>query len=145
MLEAFFMKFNITDENKMIAWSYINRKILNDPAYFFHDNDLDKEREAIRLFRAIKVDDLMMTKNLEQWCLRFLLEKQFTALRASLRKKESRLKQRYFTVELISDSHNELIDLARNDGTTIKEYLAKLVNKEYAEIKPPVAQRKVVT
>jgi|TARA_B110000240_G_C13448709_1_gene431539 hypothetical protein len=138
-----FIKFNITDENKMIAWSYINRKILNDPAYFFHNNDPDKEREATRLFRAIKIDDPIMTKNLEKWCQTFLLENQFTALRASLRKKESRLKQRYFTVELISDSYNELNDLAKNDGISIKEYLARLVKREYQIIKPPVAQRKL--
>ena len=138
------MRFNITDENKMIAWSYINRKILNDPVYFFHDNDLDKEKEATGLFRSIKLDDLMMTKNLEEWCKKFLLEKQFTALRASLRKQESRRKQRYFAVELINDSYNELNDLARNEGTTIKEYLAKLVKREYVEIKPPLALRKTV-
>jgi hypothetical protein len=139
------MRFNITDENNMIAWSYINRKILTDPMYFFDDNDLDKEKEATGLFRTIKLDDLMMTKNLEEWCKKFLLEKQFTTLRASLRKKESRHKQRYFAVELINDSYNELNDLARNEGTTIKEYLAKLVKREYTEIKPPLALRKTVT
>jgi hypothetical protein len=138
------MIFNITDDNKMIAWSYIDRKILNDPVYFFHDDDLDKKTEATGLFRAIKLDDLMMTKNIENWCEKFLLEQQFTALRASLRQKESRQKQRYFKVELINDSYNELNDLARNDGTTIKEYLAKLVKREYEEIKPPAAPIKTV-
>jgi hypothetical protein len=138
------MRFNITDENKMIAWSYINRRIFNDPVYFFHDNDLDKEREATGLFRAIKLDDLMMTKNLQEWCKKFLLENQFKALCSSLRKKESRQKQRYFAVELINDSYNELNDLAKNEGTTIKDYLAKLVKREYQEIKPPVALRKTV-
>jgi hypothetical protein len=139
------MKFNITDENKMIAWSYINGKIIHDPVYFFYDDDLDKEREATKLFRAIKSDDLMMTKNLEEWCKKFLLEKQFKTLSESLRKKDSRQKQRYFSVKLINNSYNELNDLAKNEGTTIEEYLAKLVKREYGEINPPVALRKTLS
>lgn len=135
------MKFNITDENKMIAWSYINRAIINDPESFFFD-DVEKERKAIKLFRAIKLDDITITKNIEEWCESFLLKKEFEVLCKSLRKKDSRQKQRHFSVELIHNSYNELNDLARDEGTTVKEYLAKLIKKEYEEVKPPIAFRK---
>lgn len=80
------MKFKITDDNQISAFNYLHNKLRNDSTYLAHINDIDTERCAENeLSNATVSHDA-----LDAWCRKYLTSKQFMALRAALRKRQSR-------------------------------------------------------
>jgi macrodomain Ter protein organizer (MatP/YcbG family) len=126
------MRFTITDENKIHAWSYIQSKLKNEPFYFAHIEDYEQEKIITSSFISIKQNDSLAT-NLDSWCKKHLNEKQLNALRAALRKKKSRKKHASFSVELPRETYLDLKYLAAGEDMNIKDYLVMLIdirNKE---------------
>jgi macrodomain Ter protein organizer (MatP/YcbG family) len=121
------MRFTITDENKIHAWSYIQSKLKNEPFYFAHIEDYEEEKFITSAFLAITQDDSLAT-NLNSWCKKHLNEKQLNALRAALRKKKSRQKHASFSVELPRETYLDLKYLAAAEDMNIKDFLVMLID-----------------
>jgi len=133
------MRFSITNENQKDAWAYISNKLKNDPNYLYFD-DLGKEDEAKDTFRAIRFNEDLTAEKLNNWCKKYLQDKQLNSLRAALRKKRSRRKKDVLSIELDRDVYSDLKDLAAAEDMTLKDYLAMLIQDRYHEVKPPVAK-----
>ena len=80
-------------------------------------------------------------EKLNNWCKKYLQDKQLNSLRAALRKKRSRRKKDVLSIELDRDIYSDLKDLAAAEDMTLKDYLAMLIQDRYHEVKPPVANR----
>ena len=127
--------FSINNENKLNAFTYISNKIKNDSTYLSHLNDIDEEKLA----GSQLVDVYQDCNALDNWCRKYLTEKQFNALRAALRKRQSRKTKDNTAIELDRETYSDLNDLAAASGMTLKSYLTMLIEDKYNEIKPPVA------
>ena len=126
------MRYTITDENKVHAWSYIHSKLKNEPFYLAHIEDHKQEKIITSSFFTMMQDDSLAT-NLDSWCKKHLNEKQLNALRAALRKKKSRRKHASYSVELPREKYLDLKYLAAAEDMNIKDYLVMLIdirNKE---------------
>ncbi|PKG99384.1 hypothetical protein [Paraglaciecola sp. MB-3u-78] len=130
------MRFTITDENKVHAWSYIQSKLKNDPFYFAHVEYYELKKIITSSFISIKQDDSLAT-NLDSWCKKHLNEKQLNVLRAALRKKKSRRKHASFSVELPRETYLDLKYLAAAEDMNIKDYLVMLIDIRSKEACPP--------
>lgn len=71
----------------MMPWAYVFNKLKNDPTYLDFD-DLGKEDEAKDTFRAIRFNEDLTAEQLNNWCKKYLQDKQLNSLRAALRQKE---------------------------------------------------------
>jgi macrodomain Ter protein organizer (MatP/YcbG family) len=133
------MRFSITDENNVHAWSYIHSKFKNEPFYFAHIEDYEQEKFITSSFLSIKQDDSLAT-NLDSWCKKHLNENQLNALRAALRKKKSRRKHASFSVELPRETYLDLKYLAAAEDKNIKDYLVMLIDMRNKEACPSSAK-----
>ena len=133
-----FVRFSITPDNQKDVWIYIYNKLQNDSSYLTFD-DCKKEDNAKALFRSIKLSDDSATNDLDTLCKTFLQDKQISSLRSALRKKSSRRNRDTLTIELDRDVYSDLNDLAAADDTTLKDYLAALIQDRYQVVQPPVA------
>jgi macrodomain Ter protein organizer (MatP/YcbG family) len=135
-----FVRFSITPDNQRDVWTYIYNKLQNDSTYLTFD-DCKKEDNAKALFRSIKLSDDSATNDLDTWCKTFLQDKQISSLRSALRKKSSRRNRDTLTIELDRDVYSDLNDLAAANDSTLKDYLAALIQDRYHDVQPPVAER----
>jgi macrodomain Ter protein organizer (MatP/YcbG family) len=127
--------FAISDENRTGIFNYLIKKIKNDPLYLSHLGDIDVERAAER-----ELSQNVDAKSLDAWCKKYLNEKQFRALRAAIRKRDSRKLGRYVNLEIDKDTYSNLNDLAVAAGVPLKDYVSHLINESYKAVKPPVAK-----
>jgi hypothetical protein len=129
------MKFKISEKDKSSAQQYLDKKLKNDLDYLLHLSDLIKERLATKELRECKT-----AESLNKWCEAYLSDKQFTALRASLRKKSSRKLKPTFNLEIDKEAYYNLNDLAVHANMKVKDYLIAIIQKEYVEVKPPAVK-----
>mgnify|MGYP000675188041 CR=1 FL=1 len=133
------MKFAITAENKTQAYTYLDNKMRSDLSYLCSLNDLELEQIAFEHFKGTYTDGVLYANLLDQWCRKYLTEKQFQALRAAIRKRKSRKANDNTSIELEKSVYSDLNDLAAAEGMNIKEYLTSLIKDKHSEVNPPVA------
>ena len=129
------MTFKINEKDRISALLYLDRKLKNNTDYLMHLSDLKKEREAIKELHGCDNAEL-----LDRWCKAYLSEKQFSALRALLRKKSSRALKPTVNLEINKQEYYNLNDLAAHTNMNVKDYLIALVKSKHAEINPPAAK-----
>jgi hypothetical protein len=123
------MTFKINNQDITNALLYLGKKLNNDTTYLMHLNDLQKEKVAKNELHNSDSDDLLAL-----WCKTYLTDSQFSALRASLRKKSSRTLKPTINLEINKDVYNKLNDLSAQSDMNVKDYLVKLINDKYKDI-----------
>lgn len=129
------MTFRISEKDQSSAQLYLGKKLKNDIGYLMHLSDLNIERAA-----AKELYECNTAESLNKWCEAYLSDKQFSALRASLRKKSSRVLKPTFNLEIDKQEYYNLNDLAAHANMKVKDYLIAIIKKEYFEIKPPAVK-----
>ena len=130
-------KYIITKDDCGFAFSWIDKKLRNND--LLKALDFERRLEAETAFNNGRM--LTAHNKLNRWCETYLSSKEWSSLKASIRKKRQRLQQEVtvgakpINIGLTPDAHRKLKAVADSEGVTMSQAIEKYFDAAYWEIR----------